>query len=71
LDLDSKVNTIQQDAETMKNKIKKQNVFKMGIQHEVQAALQDFAMKLYTMTNMKPTLGATTSQPQPLEGGGS
>jgi hypothetical protein len=64
-DLDSKVDIIQQDVESVKTEIKKQNIIIMGIQHEVQAALQDFAMKLYTMTNMKPALGAAASLPQP------
>jgi hypothetical protein len=67
-DLDSKVDIFQQDVESVKTEIKKQNIIIMGIQHEVQAALQDFAMKLYTMSNMKPTLGAATRPPQPQGG---
>jgi hypothetical protein len=60
-DLDSKVDIIQQDVESIKTKIKKQNVIILGIQHELQAALQDFAIKLYTLTNMKSTPGAAKS----------
>ena len=57
--------------------MKRQNAIILGMQREVAAVLEDFALKLYNLTVGKPnslslitssTLGAATSQPQPQSG---
>ncbi len=64
-DLDTAIATIWNDIVAVKEDIKKQNSVILGFQREVMVALQDFARKLYYLTNSSPQ-GAATSQPQPL-----
>ncbi len=66
-DLETSINAIQIDVASVKDNIKKQNAVILGFQREVTAALQDFAIKLYALTNLSATHVAATSKPQHLE----
>jgi hypothetical protein len=67
-ELENAITTIHTNIATVKEDIKRQNIIILGFQREVTAALQDFAVKLYSLTNSSSTQGSATSKAQPLGG---